>query len=77
MHSTGDKRASPTRAYGLGIFRLSDFGSLYGHGGGIPGYTTLVLHAPNTGKTALWVATNNTAIFDPGVEQLSPYLNNS
>jgi D-alanyl-D-alanine carboxypeptidase len=60
--------------YGLGITRLPGFDSLYGHGGGIPGYTTFVLHAPDTGKTAFWVATNNTAIFDPPIDELAAHL---
>ncbi len=61
--------------YGLGITRLPGFNSLYGHGGGIPGYTTFVLHAPDTGKTAFWVTTNSTAIFDPPIEELAAHLN--
>jgi D-alanyl-D-alanine carboxypeptidase len=60
--------------YGLGIFRFPGFGSLYGHSGGIPGYITLVLHAPDTGKTAFWVATTNTTIFDPPIDELIAHL---
>ncbi len=51
---TGDLRSD----YGLGIIEFS-VGDVYGHGGGIPGYGTLVMHAPETGSTAVWVVTND------------------
>ncbi len=63
--------------YGLGIARFPDFGELYGHSGGIPGYTTIVLHAPDTGRTAVWVATNDTAIFNAPIRTVAEYLSRS
>jgi hypothetical protein len=45
--------------YGLGIERFSGLGERYGHGGGVPGSSTLVIHPPATGKTAVWVTTND------------------
>ncbi len=43
--------------YGLGIEVWDDPEGLSGHGGGIPGYTTQVLHDSDTGTTAFWVVT--------------------
>jgi D-alanyl-D-alanine carboxypeptidase len=43
--------------YGLGIEVWDDPEGLFGHGGGIPGYITLVLHDSDTGTTAFWVVT--------------------
>jgi D-alanyl-D-alanine carboxypeptidase len=57
--------------YGLGIARSSDFGELYGHGGVTPGYGTFVMHAPDTGKTAVWVATNDTIRFDGTIDAVA------
>jgi D-alanyl-D-alanine carboxypeptidase len=50
--------------YGLGIQIWNRFGGrrvegLVGHDGWFAGYLTLVAHAPETGMTAFWVATNN------------------
>ncbi|MGI9612108.1 MAG: serine hydrolase domain-containing protein, partial [Acidimicrobiales bacterium] len=46
--------------YGLGIVSAVVADGTYGHGGGIPGYVTLVAHAPDTGRTAFWVVTGDT-----------------
>lgn len=45
--------------YGLGIELFELQLGIYGHGGGIPGYGTMVRHAPETGRTAFWVTTND------------------
>ena len=50
--------------YGFGIGRQ---GGLFGHGGWIPGYSTIVIHAPHTGTTAFAVATNDTVDVAPTV----------
>ena len=44
--------------YGLGLVTdgLGSNDSLIGHNGLIPGYQTLVLHSPETGRTAFWVS---------------------
>ncbi len=60
--------------YGFGIVRISAVEELYGHGGGIPGYLTFVIHAPDTGKTAVWVVTNDTANFDRTIEPVAGYI---
>ena len=68
--------------YGLWIARfalveienLADSGDLYGHGGGIPGYGTLVIHAPDTGKTAVWIASNEAIRFEGTVEAVAGYI---
>lgn len=65
------------KEYGLGIARFSQSGELYGHGGGIPGYFTLVLHAPHTGRTAVLIVTNDTVSFDPPIEPLAAYISQS
>jgi D-alanyl-D-alanine carboxypeptidase len=59
--------------YGLGIQVWTVFGGrsvegLVGHGGEIVGYSTLVAHAPETGITAFWVATNNWIDSSPAYE---------
>ena len=47
--------------YGFGMsLAQSDIG-LYGHSGGIPGYSTNVLHSPELGVTAFWVSTDDGA----------------
>jgi D-alanyl-D-alanine carboxypeptidase len=63
--------------YGLGIGRFPDFGELYGHSGGIPGYGTLVMHAPDTGKTAVWIVTNDTIRFDGTIDAVAEYIGQS
>ena len=54
--------------YGLGMMISNRIGGrrvegLVGHGGDLPGYVTLIAHAPDTGMTAFWVTTNN--VIDP------------
>lgn len=56
--------------YGLGIevwhtVEGRPVKGLVGHGGWIEGYETLVLHAPETGMTAFWVATSDHIDTDP------------
>lgn len=62
---------TPNDRYGFGIEPFSELGELYGHGGGIPGYGTLVMHAPETGKTAVWAMTNDTRSFDVSIESVA------
>lgn len=66
--------------YGLGIEVWTRFGGrpiegLVGHTGGMVGYDTVVAHAPGTGMTAFWVATNNaidmSATYAPTAERLT------
>jgi D-alanyl-D-alanine carboxypeptidase len=47
--------------YGLGIStEWPEFGEqLLGHGGSIIGFNTMVLHAPETGRTGFWVTTSD------------------
>ena len=54
--------------YGLGIGMYADAQGIFGHSGGIPGYSTLVVHAPETGITGFVVITGE---FDPGAGQPS------
>ena len=53
--------------YGLGVEVWHRLGGrpveLVGHSGEVAGYQTLAMHAPDTGMTAFWVATNN--LVDP------------
>ena len=59
--------------YGFGLL-IDGFGTmerLFGHGGGIVGYRTLVAHAPQTGKTAFWVATGARIDFQRTVSQVA------
>ena len=52
--------------------RLGD--GLYGHGGGIPGFITMVLHAPDTGRTSFWVGTSEAINPSEGVLIAAPLL---
>lgn len=54
--------------YGLGIDR---HGTRFGHSGLILGYWTSVLHDPDTGKTAVVVATNDAATFAPSIDAVT------
>lgn len=54
--------------YGLGIDPWDAADTLVGHGGDIPGYHTLVFHAPESGQTAFWVSTSDGLFFHPLVE---------
>ena len=60
--------------YGLGIIKFSEFGEVYGHGGGIPGYGTLVMHAPETGSTAVWVVTNDEIDISRTVQPVADHI---
>jgi len=64
----------PYDDYGLGIFKYPWLGEVYGHGGGIPGYGTLIMHSPDSGVTALWVITIDEfdigSTFDPITERV-------
>lgn len=71
MTARRDYGANPE--YGLGIYQYP-IGDLYGHDGGIPGYITSVLHSPDTGQTAIVVATNDTTSFDPSLVALAANL---
>ena len=62
---------------GFGISRFSESGEVYGLGGVIPGYLTLVLHAPHTGRTAVLIVTNDGVSFDRPIEQLAAYISRS
>ena len=62
---------------GFGISRFSESGEVYGLGGVIPGYLTLVLHAPHTGRTAVLIVTNDGVSFDRPIEQLAAYISQS
>ena len=55
--------------YGLGIAVWESPAGIFGHNGGIPGYSTLVVHAPETGSTAFWVATGEFD-FGPAVDRI-------
>lgn len=63
--------------YGFGIVKWASPAGLFGHGGGIPGYGTLVAHHPGSGATAFWVATNDAVDFgravDPVAERLADH----
>lgn len=54
--------------YGLGIARSDSAEGVYGHGGGIAGYQTLVAHVPATGTTAFWVVTGDTLSFERAID---------
>jgi D-alanyl-D-alanine carboxypeptidase len=61
--------------YGLGLI-TDGFGSndsLIGHNGGIVGYQTLVLHSPETGRTAFWVSGEDID-FRPAIEAVANRL---
>lgn len=60
--------------YGLGIVSSIGADGTYGHGGGIPGYGTLVAHAPDTHRTAFWVVTGDTLTFDRAVLPVAEQL---
>ncbi len=56
-----EEMTAAPEGYGLGIEvnprELGD--GLYGHGGSIMGFNTMVIHAPETGRTGFWVATSD------------------
>jgi D-alanyl-D-alanine carboxypeptidase len=59
-------------AYGFGLITsggASD--SLIGHDGGIVGYSTLVFHSPETGRTAFWVAAGDGIDYSPAVADVA------
>ncbi len=58
----------------FGLVKYGNFGEVYGHGGRIPGYATLVMHAPETGKTAVWVTTNNGVTFESAVKPVAEHI---
>lgn len=73
--STGSLAAMVDRGFAaFGLVKYGNFGEVYGHGGRIPGYTTLVLHAPETGKTAVWVTTNHGISFESAVKSVAEYI---
>jgi D-alanyl-D-alanine carboxypeptidase len=53
--------------YGLGLMSNSSTPGIYGHEGGIPGYTTLLAYSVDTGRTAFWAVTNEDIDFLPAV----------
>ena len=53
--------------YGLGLLSNSLTPGIYGHDGGIPGYTSLVAYSVDSGRTAFWAATNEEIDFLPAV----------
>jgi D-alanyl-D-alanine carboxypeptidase len=58
----------------LGIDELSEFREVYGHGGAIPGYRTLVLHSPDRATTAVWIATNDAVRFESTIAAVARYI---
>ncbi|MCJ7781022.1 MAG: beta-lactamase family protein [Acidimicrobiia bacterium] len=73
--STGSLAAMvDSRIYAFGLVKYANFGEVYGHPGGIPGYTTTVMHAPETGKTAVWVTTNNSINPNSAVKPVAEYI---
>lgn len=54
--------------YGLGIELWDEDKTLVGHGGGIPGYQTLVFHASESGQTAFWAVSGDGLQFGPLVD---------
>ena len=56
--------------YGFGLEVWSTSG-LFGHGGGIPGYLTLVLHSPETGRTAFWASTADYIDSSPAIQPVA------
>lgn len=54
--------------YGLGIELWDEDKTLVGHGGSIPGYETLVFHAPESGQTAFWAVSGDGLQFGPLVD---------
>lgn len=54
--------------YGLGLEAWDADDTLVGHSGGIPGYSTLVFHHPESGQTAFWTSTNDALSWGPTVE---------
>ena len=56
--------------YGLGIETFPDTPMVYGHGGLIPGYSTLLVYAVQTGRTAFWTATNEDILFGETIEPI-------
>jgi len=62
--------------YGLGI-AIDPRGlgeDLYGHDGGIIGFNTMVIHAPESGRTGFWVATSDQVEPHPAIAALAPLL---
>ena len=56
--------------YGLGLDLTEADQGLYGHGGGIPGYRTFVLHSPELGITAFTASTDDTVNTDFANEKM-------
>ena len=56
--------------YGLGMQLVESDQGLFGHSGGMPGYSTFVRHSPESGVTALLVATDPEADRSYAVEKL-------
>jgi D-alanyl-D-alanine carboxypeptidase len=71
----GEMTTAP-EGYGLGIeISPRELGEgLYGHGGSIMGFNTMVLHAPETGRTGFWVATSDSVDPHPGIVAAAPLL---
>lgn len=60
--------------YGLGVELDRWQGGLIGHGGGIPGYTTLVRHSTSSGITAFFASTDPSADLSPAADPVIDLL---
>lgn len=71
-----DEMTTAPEGYGLGIevspWDLGD--GLYGHGGSIMGFNTMVIHAPETGRTGFWAATSDAFDPHPAIVAAAPLL---
>lgn len=59
---------------GFGLTKYTDSAEIYGFSGAIPGYVTLVRHAPETRRTAVWVTTNMSIDLNSTVEPVVEYV---
>lgn len=71
----GEMTTAP-EGYGLGIeINPRDLGEgLFGHGGSIMGFNTMVIHAPETGRTGFWAATSDAFDPHPAIVAAAPLL---
>ncbi len=71
-----DEMTTAPEGYGLGIeVNPRDLGDgLYGHGGSIMGFNTMVIHAPETGRTGFWAATADSFDPHPAIVAAAPLL---
>ncbi len=60
--------------YGLGIALWGADKSLVGHGGGIPGYSSLAYYSPASGRTAFWASSSDALDFGGAVEAVAEAL---